>query len=594
MRWPKQPVDPMAPATTGRTAQAGDGSDARRAAVAAQYEAWPYPKVPLLASVRATDPWQLHVDALRDRCGAPPVAGRPRIWIAGCGTFQPYVIGVANPGADILATDISAASLRIARRRCRLHGHRRTRFQAIDLADPAAGTGAGWPEGTFDWIECYGVLMNLPDPAATLAALARRLAPGGVLRVMLYPLWSRYRIFQVQRMAKLAGLTAGGRRDPARLRSMVADLPVGPPLRRAFFQYKDSANDAGVVDAFLHAGDCGFTAARLVSIAAAAGLRPAQWFHRPWAQPRPMATALGLGDRSDPFVLDYLDIWQELRGNLVACFVAAPPGGTVAGDSADREAIAPRPHPIFQGGRGSIRQTLARWKGRLHGMRLPDRTGYGPVRVAPGDVRLLADPGALAAADPAAREDLQERGLVLGGRHPECAPAGTDRCRPEPVVTPEPPIGNPAALAGQMVAIGPESPNPFHAPLFAAWTLDRRRPELGLPSLADQLATWGDHGDPLEDTSHPVGLTPHGSWSKWGPAIEDHLEQPQGISVPWETVRLADEDRALAAVGAWLERFCPGRWSALTAAERRELWVLHSSWQSPFLHLEGPVGDANP
>ena len=64
-----------------------------------QYEAWPYPQVPLLAALPSTHPFELHVDWLWYRAGSGPAPSRPRIWIAGCGTFQPYALAVANPHA---------------------------------------------------------------------------------------------------------------------------------------------------------------------------------------------------------------------------------------------------------------------------------------------------------------------------------------------------------------------------------------------------------------------------------------------------------------------------------------------------------------
>ena len=70
----------------------------------AQYEAWPYPHVPLLASLPSTHPFELNAAWLWDRCGSGPAPAKPRIWIAGCGTFQPYAFAVANPTAEIVAT----------------------------------------------------------------------------------------------------------------------------------------------------------------------------------------------------------------------------------------------------------------------------------------------------------------------------------------------------------------------------------------------------------------------------------------------------------------------------------------------------------
>src|SRR5690349_678251 len=173
------------------------GTTADKQAIRAQYEAWPYPSVPLLASLPSTHPWELHAAWLWDRAGSGPAPERPRIWVTGCGTFQPYVFGLANPRAGIVATDVSGRSLQVARTRCRLRRMRHVAFGLADLDDPAS-----WPEGTFDVIECYGVLMNLPDPGRALRQLGERLSERGVLRLMVYPQFSRARIFQIQRLAR--------------------------------------------------------------------------------------------------------------------------------------------------------------------------------------------------------------------------------------------------------------------------------------------------------------------------------------------------------------------------------------------------------
>ncbi|MCK5942210.1 MAG: class I SAM-dependent methyltransferase, partial [Planctomycetes bacterium] len=363
----------------------------------AQYAAWPYPQVPLLASLPSTHPWELHAAWLWDRCGSGPAPARPRIWIAGCGTFQPYAFAVANPRAEIVATDLSEPSLQVARRRCALHRQKHVRFAPVDLADEST-----WPDGEFDLIECYGVLMNLADPAAALRGLRRRLTPNGVLRVMVYPHYSRQRVFQVQRVARLLGLTADERHHPGLLRGFVKALPKAHPLRYAFTTYADSRNDAGVVDGFLHHGDRGFTALQLGELLQQAGLEPAFWFHRPWAQPDRMAGRLGLDGRTQSFVLNYLDLWQELRTNFVVCARRT--------DAPDAIVQEPRPHPLFRGDEGSMRHRLRLERLRWLGGSVPTRTGDGQVVLRPPAARALRD---------GERRDGDDL-LWLGGRDHRC------------------------------------------------------------------------------------------------------------------------------------------------------------------------------
>ncbi|MBL8752872.1 MAG: methyltransferase domain-containing protein, partial [Planctomycetes bacterium] len=349
---------------------------AKSAAMKVQYQAWPYPALPLLASLPSTHPFELHTSWLWDRAGSGPAPERPRIWIAGCGTFQPYAFAVANPNAEIVATDLSEPSLAIARRRCLLHRRRNVRFAPVDLDDPTT-----WPDGEFDLIECYGVLMNVADPLATLRGLASRLTKHGVLRLMVYPQWSRSRVFQLQRLAQLLGLHAGDRSHPHALRTFVRRLDRAHPLRFAFTTYADSKNDAGVVDGFLHAGDRGFTGFQLGAMLHAAGLEPGHWFHRPWAQPDRMAERLLLRDRSQSFVLDHLDLWQELRGNFVVVARRS--------DAGPRLVQEIRPHPQFTGGGLGLRHALRLARLQLVGGRLPARTADGDVVLKPADARAL-------------------------------------------------------------------------------------------------------------------------------------------------------------------------------------------------------------
>ncbi|TGB00622.1 methyltransferase domain-containing protein [Streptomyces palmae] len=56
----------------------------------------------------------------------------------------------------------------------------RVRLVEGDVRD----TGAHFPPGAFDVVLCHGVLMYVTEPAPTLAGLARVLAPGGLLSLL--------------------------------------------------------------------------------------------------------------------------------------------------------------------------------------------------------------------------------------------------------------------------------------------------------------------------------------------------------------------------------------------------------------------------
>lgn len=521
----------------------------------AQYAAWPYPQVPLLASLPSTHPFELHVAWLWDRSGSGEAPAQPRIWIAGCGTFQPYAFAVANPDAEIVATDLSEPSLRIAAKRCRWHGRRSVEFAAVDLACEST-----WPEGEFDLIECYGVLMNLPDPLATLRALRQRLTPRGVLRLMVYPHWSRQRVFQIQRLAKLLGLSANERAHPALLRAVMKSLPKRHPLRHAFTTYQDSGNDAGVVDAFLHAGDRGFTAFQLGALLRDADLTPAYWFHRPWGQPDAMAEKLGWQHRSQSFVLHQLDLWHELRSNFIVCLRR--------GDAPPRENGPERAHPMFAGD-GTLRHRLR--LSRLCGLggRVPTRTGDGAVVLKAADARALSRDAGL--------DHLRATGLVLGG---------ADRAPRLTAHTDFPGEGNFLRETARL-RVGRRAPNPLYAHLFAAFELAARHPELGLPDLEGQAGTWLPWADPLEERPVMFGLTPYGTFTRLRQNVLDHLDRDALPTAPtYESVRLRNDLAARNRVREFLQRHRDVSQHIRSDAELRELWVLLFGEESLFLTLE--------
>jgi SAM-dependent methyltransferase len=527
---------------------------AKSATMRAQYGAWPYPHVPLLARLPSTHPFELHASWLWDRAGSGPAPARPRIWIAGCGTFQPYAFAVANPHADIVAGDLSEPSLAVARRRCAVHGVRNVALAPLDLDDPST-----WPDGQFDVVECYGVLMNCADPLATLRALRTRLSPRGVLRLMVYPHWSRQRVFQLQRVAKLCGFTAADRSHPARFRAFVKRLPRAHPLRYALTSYADSRNDAGIVDAFLHGGDRGFTGHQFGALLADAGLAPAHWFHRPWAQPDVMAARLGLAGRSQSDALAYLDLWQELRGNFVVLARAA--------DAPPRIVQEQAPHPGFRGDGAGLRHRLALARLGLVGGTLPARTGEEPLRVRPADARALQRgevPQSLAAS-----------ALALGGDHGNRLPAHADW------------PGEAAFLAhAHALRVGRRAPNPLYAHLFAAWELAARCPELLLPDLETQMGRWLPFADPLESRPVHCGLTPYGTLRRYRQNVADHLAAPpHATAAGYAAVRLRDDAGALARVRALLAAGeAPA--TARDDATLRELAVLLGTHEQLFVHLD--------
>lgn len=510
------------------------------APIAPLYERWPYPEVPLLATVPTGNLWQIHAAYLHHLAGLPCPA-RPRIWIAGCGTFQPYAFAQANPEAEILASDRSQASLKQAERRLWLHGLKNVQLAQIDLCDDAQ-----LPKEQFDHIECYGVLMSLPDPVAALKRLAARLRPGGILRLMVYPHFGRVRINQLMRMAQICGYNATEDSHPRRFRSLIQRLPKDHPLRYTFQHYLDAKTDAGLVDGFFHPSTRCYSATELGAIGHQAGLVPAACFHRPWGDPHQMQTALDLQALSSWQVLDYVDAWQELRSNLIILFKK-------------EEEIAPetpRIHPLFD-----LQNPALPWRWRLQlrlgglwGLKVEDRLG-------------------------------EERHWRISGQSLRALWAGeAHRLRLEnlpsmPFYT-QPPVHDPT-LTTAPLWVGPRVPSPMYSHHLTAFQYLRRQGVMR--SVEMQLAAWEAHASPLEDSQCPFGLSPFASYARHSNEISERGWERCAQVQDFSMLKLPDESSRLSDVRRWL---ADAPRQDQEVAELRELWLLWEGYRSFFIHLE--------
>ncbi len=247
-------------------------TDAR---VRAQYQALPYP---------ARDPRD---EAKRLIVGSPShlaeidhylfaggrVLNRPiRVLVAGGGTGDATVmlaqqLADAGRAAGIVHLEPSSPARTIAADRLARRGL--TSVQLIEgeiEALPSLGL------GTFDYIDCCGVLHHLADPAAGLHALVSVLAPGGGLGIMVYGRLGRSGLYDLQ--AALATLVPDG--TPAEriaaARRVVQALPPHHPFRLNRQLGDHLTSDAGLFDLLLHPRDRAYDVAELLALLDGAGL----------------------------------------------------------------------------------------------------------------------------------------------------------------------------------------------------------------------------------------------------------------------------------------------------------------------------------
>ena len=233
------------------------------------YERYPYPRYPYLASVRRCDTYALNLEALWARFnGELPRPGARRILLAGCGTFSAYPASLANPDAEVTALDLSEAALRRGRIHALLHGRFNISWQQGDLLDPAAAP------GPFRFIDSYGVIHHLEDPLAGLRALERRLAPGGILRLMVYSRQQRQGAESIRRAFRMLGI-----RDLAAAKRLMARAREGSRFHDYLAGFADAGFDEGIADAFLHPRATTFGIDGLLKMIAGTGLEPLLFAH---------------------------------------------------------------------------------------------------------------------------------------------------------------------------------------------------------------------------------------------------------------------------------------------------------------------------
>jgi SAM-dependent methyltransferase len=253
-------------------------TDAADAALAAQYEALPYPlrdprdeaKRLIVGSpglLREIDHWVF--------AAARPQSGPLPALIAGGGSADGTImlaqqLADAGRAGTVTYLDRSAAAMVVARARAKARGLTNIVWEQRSLLDlPGSGL------GPFDYVDCCGVLHHLPDPAAGLRALVSVLAPGGGLGLMVYAPHGRTGVYMAQDALRLlapAGEPMSARLDIAR--RVLKHLPESAWLRRnTLIADHTTGGDAGICDLLLNPRDVAFTVPELFRLLEGAGLR---------------------------------------------------------------------------------------------------------------------------------------------------------------------------------------------------------------------------------------------------------------------------------------------------------------------------------
>lgn len=202
-----------------------------------------------------------------------------RALVAGGGTGDAVIYlahQLKDTDAQIVYLDLSDASQQIARKRaaCRGLENNITWINGSILDLPQLNL------EPFDYINCCGVLHHLKDPAAGLQSLTSVLKPDGALGLMLYGLYGRTGIYQMQELLKP---TVPDRTNPLeaveQVRALLKTLPESNWHRRAtnFFKRETRQTNEAVYDMFLHSQDRGYSIPQLYELLDGAALSLAQF-----------------------------------------------------------------------------------------------------------------------------------------------------------------------------------------------------------------------------------------------------------------------------------------------------------------------------
>ncbi len=217
--------------------------DATSQAVRSQYEDNPYPRWMTLER-RPRRTLSEHLRTMLATPTVPAFTGSTlRILVAGCGTGRHALqTALRYQNAEVLAIDLSAASLAYAQRMADALEVRNITFAQADLL-----TLDGYSE-RFDLIESSGVLHHLAEPMAGWQVLRGLLAPHGLMRLAFYSRRARAPFEEIR--AQLPKQGPAIERIRAARRAVMA-APDGHGARQ-LLRTADFYSASGVRDALLH------------------------------------------------------------------------------------------------------------------------------------------------------------------------------------------------------------------------------------------------------------------------------------------------------------------------------------------------------
>jgi SAM-dependent methyltransferase len=251
--------------------------------VRALYEKYPYPPREPGTSL---DPYVDYILSFSGKRREHP----PTFLDAGCGTGS-CLLGAAMMQRDLKVYGCDFNSAGLAQIQDDVEGMDlcNVSLRQVDLLDFPQDFG---PERGFDVIFCTGVIHHTPDPLGILKSLAGRLAPQGVLRLMVYAEKGRADLYRFSgAVKKLLGDSERSLDEKIMLsKSLIDELHEAgekqgfqTPALRGPFENSHQTSLEEFADRYLHPHDVPYTLERLKEHIEMSGLKFLKWFeHRSW------------------------------------------------------------------------------------------------------------------------------------------------------------------------------------------------------------------------------------------------------------------------------------------------------------------------
>jgi SAM-dependent methyltransferase len=235
--------------------------------VFSQYTKWVYPEPIMDLPAWLANNWQWFDPSHAYRMFWPDQEYRAGldILIAGCGTNQAAVIAFTNPGAQVVAVDVSQQSLSHQQFLKDKYGLKNLELHHLPIEEISS------LNRDFDLIISTGVLHHMASPETGMKALAGCLRRDGVAAIMLYAKYGRMGVDMMQSVFRNMGLDQSD--DSVQMvKQVLASLPADHPVMSYMTIASDLGFDAGLVDTFLHGRERNYSVAECLELVASADL----------------------------------------------------------------------------------------------------------------------------------------------------------------------------------------------------------------------------------------------------------------------------------------------------------------------------------